>query len=210
VGRGGWKTMLLVVLPLSLAAGFMVAGVGTAIWPPVSLWAAPLACSGTVESQSDHYSTSSGGSGVSRHFYCLSGDGKEATSDEITFVAIGIAGLLYAAIAFLLLQFLAVPRLRRAAEERAPVADFGGGISASGIGSPTELQAILGQVAQALQSGQADLNVRTINIDASGVATEGDASDPASRLAALKQLRDSGLISDGDYESKKAEILAGL
>jgi hypothetical protein len=210
MGRGGLKTMLLVVLPLSLAGGFMIAGIGTAMWPPVSLWAAPLACSGTIDSQSDHYSTPSGGSGVSRHFYCLSGDGKEAARDEITFAAIGIAGLLYAAIAFLLLQVFAAPRMRRAAEARAPVTDFGGGISASGIDSPAELQAILGQVAQALQGGQADFDVRTITIDAGGTAIEGDPSDPAGRLAALKQLRDSGLISDRDYESKKAEILSGI
>jgi hypothetical protein len=205
----GLKTTFLVILPLSLAIGMFVSGIGTAMWPPVSAWAAPLACSGTVDVQSDHYTTPSGGSGVSRHILCVSGAGKEASADEITFAAIGIAGLLYAALIFVLLGVFVVPRLRRAAAERPPAFDPRPAMRASGAASPADLQAILGQVAEALRDGQADVHVRTINIDGSGTAT-GDAADPAARLAALKQLRDSGLIDDQDYQAKKAEILSGL
>jgi len=209
MGRSGLKTTFLVMLPLSLAAGFMIAGIGTAIWPPASAWAAPLVCSGTVDVQSDHYSTPSGGSGVNRHIYCLSGAGKDEVRDEITFPAIGIAGLVYAAIAFVLLQLFAAPRIRRRAEDRMKVSDFGGGISARGLGSPAELQAILGQVAEALQRGQADVNVRTITIGGAG-AGSAEGGDSGTRLALLKQLHDSGLIDDHDYKAKKAEILSGL
>lgn len=204
MGKVEIKAALFVFLPLSLAAGFMIAGIGTAIWPPVSSWAAPFLCSGTVDVQSDHYSTSSGGSGVSRHILCLSGAGKDTAADEITFSAIGVAGLLYAAIAFVLMLVFAAPRLRRRAEARAPVMDFGGGISARGIASPAELQAILGQVSEALERGGADIHVRNIVIDGD------EGGDPAERLARLRQLHDSGLISDADYEAKKAEILSGL
>jgi hypothetical protein len=204
MAKGGAKTIFL-LLPLSLAFGFMIAGIGTAMWPPVSAWAAPLACSGTVDVHSDYYTTQSGGSGVSRHILCVSGAGKDEARDEITFSAIGIAGLLYSAIAFVLLMVFAAPRMRRgAAEARAPAMAFGGGISARGVASSAELQAILGQVAEALQHGQADINVSSVTIDG------GDGADPGARLAHLKQLHDAGLIDDADYEAKKAEILSGL
>ena len=202
--QGGLKTALLIALPLGLVIGLFLAGVGTAIWPPVSSWAAPLACSGTVDVQSDHYTTPSGGSGVSRHILCTSGAGKDAATDEITFTAIGIAGLVYAAIVFVLILVFAAPRMRRGAEARMSARNFGGGISARGVASPAELQAILGQVSEALQRGQADINVRSVTIDGA------DASDPAARLAQLRQLHDAGLIDDEDYEAKKAEILSGL
>jgi len=62
MAKGGAKTIFL-LLPLSLALGLFIAGIGTTMWPPVSAWAAPLACSGTVDVQSDHYTTPTGGSG---------------------------------------------------------------------------------------------------------------------------------------------------
>jgi hypothetical protein len=209
MGRG-FKTAFLIVLPLSLAAGFMVAGVGTAIWPPVSAWAAPVVCSGTVDVQSDYYTPPGGGSGVSRHIYCLTGAGKEQARDEITFSAIGVAGLLYTAIAFLLMLAIAVPRMRRLAEARDAVIGYGPGVSARGASSPAELQAILGQVAEALQRGKADVRVRNITIDGAGRGEGGEVGDVGERLALLRQLHESGLISDQDYEAKKAEILSGL
>jgi hypothetical protein len=205
MAKGGAKTIFL-LLPLSLAFGFMIAGIGTAMWPPVSAWAAPLACSGTVDVHSDYYTTQSGGSGVSRHILCVSSAGKDEARDEITFSAIGIAGLLYSAIAFVLLMVFAAPRMRRgAAEGRMSVTDIGGGsISARGIASPAELQAILGQVSEALQRGRADVNISSVTIDGA------DGADPGARLAHLRQLHDAGLIDDADYDAKKAEILSGL
>jgi hypothetical protein len=201
---GGRAKTIFLLLPLSLALGLFLSGIGTTMWPPVSAWAAPFACSGTVDVQSDHYTTPSGGSGVSRHILCVSGAGKDAVPDEITFTAIGIAGLLYVAVIFVLLMIFAAPRMRRRAEARMSATGFGGGITARGVASPAELQAILGQVSEALRHGQADINVRTITIDGD------DGADPAARLAQLKQLHDSGLIGDSDYEAKKAEILSGL
>jgi hypothetical protein len=208
MGRSGLKTTFLIALPLSLAFGFFIAGIGTAMWPPVSAWAAPLICSGTVDVQSDHYTTPSGGSGASRHILCVTGAGKDQSAEEITFSAVGIAGLLYAAVAFLLLRLVILPRLRRGAEAMvSSVVNYGGGISARGVASPADLRAILGQVAEALQRGQADIKVHNITIDG---AEGGEGADPAARLTRLKQLHDAGLIGDEDYEAKKAEILSGL
>ena len=67
-----------IILPASLFIGLMIAGPGTAVYPPVSTWAAPLICSGNVEVQSDYYSVRPGESGVSRTIYCVSGEGKAA------------------------------------------------------------------------------------------------------------------------------------
>jgi hypothetical protein len=134
------------------------------------------------------------------------GAGKDAEADEITFTAIGIAGLAYAVIAFILMQLFAAPRMRRRAEARLSAGDFGPGIGARGVASSAELQAILGQVSEALQRGQADIDVRNITIDGG----DGDGGDATGRLARLKQLHDSGLISGDDYQAKKAEILSGL
>jgi hypothetical protein len=200
----GWKTSFF-LLAMSLAGGLFVSGIGTAMWPPVSAWAAPLACAGQVDVQSDHYTTPSGGSGVSRHILCRSGAGKDGVRDEITFEALGIAGLAYAAIGFLLLQFLAMPRMRRRAEGRSAALDFGSrGFPARDGAAPPELQTILGQVSEALRRGEADVSVRNLTIDGS------EGGDVAGRLAMLKQLHDAGLIGDDDYEAKKAEIISRL
>lgn len=200
----GLRTTLAIILPLSLAAGFMVGGVGTLIYPPVGAWAGNLVCAGNVDVQSDHYTTPSGGSGVQRHISCVSGAGKDAARDDITMMTIGIALLTYAAVAFALLQIFAAPRIRRRAEAKAAFTDFGGGVSARGLDSPAELQAVLAQVAEALQHGQANVTVRNFTIG------ESDGGGVAERLASLRQIHDSGLISDEDYEAKKAEILSGL
>jgi putative oligomerization/nucleic acid binding protein len=204
MGKAGLKITFLMLLPLSLAIGLFVAGIGTAMWPPVSAWAAPFACGGTIDVQSDHYSTPSGGSGVSRHIYCVSGAGKDAARDEMTFAAIGIAGLVYAAMLFVILQFFVAPRMRRRPEPDMSVTDFGGGVSARGVASAAEMQAILGRVSDALQRGEAGITVHNVTL---GEAEEGDV---AQRLAILKQLHDAGLVGDDDYEAKKAEILSRL
>ena len=207
---GGLKTAFLVILPLSLAFAFMLAGIGTALWPPLTSWAAPLACAGEVEIRSDYYTTPSGGSGVQRHVACVSGaPGAGAVREDITMMTIGIAFLAYAAIIFVLLQLFAAPRIRRRAEARGTWRSFGGGVRAQGVGSPAELEAILAQVAGALRSGEAEVNVRTIVVDAPG-GTGAPGDDPAERLARLRQLHEAGLIGDAEFAAKKAEILAGL
>jgi hypothetical protein len=200
----GLRTAFGIILPLSLAAGFMAGGVGTLIYPPVGAWAGNLVCAGHVQVLSDYYTTPSGGSGVHRNVDCVSGAGKDAAHEDITMITFGLAILIYAAVAFALLQVFAAPRIRRRAEARTAFASFGGSVVAGDPSSAAELQSILAQVASSLQQGQATVTMRNVTIE----DAEGDG--PAERLARLRQLHEAGLISAGDYEAKKAEILSGL
>ncbi|HEV2817950.1 MAG TPA: SHOCT domain-containing protein [Allosphingosinicella sp.] len=167
-----------IILPASLFIGLMIASAGTAIYPRVAGVGAALLCSGEVIYESHGQSYRPGEYTVTRQIYCRSGDGKGATQEEITFRAIGLAFLIYSAIAFLLLHFLVAPWLRR----RAARAMLAG--------------------AEAVQRLRANVVVRE--------AIDTSSEDPAERLAQLRQLRDQGLITAADYESKKAEILKGL
>lgn len=182
----------------------MIAGPGTALYPPVSTWAAPLICSGNVEVQSNYYSVRPGESGVSRTIHCVSGEGKGART-EITWSAIGLAFLIYSAIAFLALRFLVAPWLRRRAERALLSAGIRSPSNPGAPASAADLRAILARVSEAVGRGGANVVVRQSDFDLSG-----DGDDLAERLAQLKQLRDQGLISAEDYEAKKAEILARL
>jgi hypothetical protein len=193
-----------IMLPASLFIALMIAGPGTAVYPPVSTWTAPLICSGNVEVQSEHYSVRPGENGVSRTIYCLSGEGKRART-EITWSAIGIAFLVYAAIAFLALRFLVAPWLRRRADRALLSVGIRSPSDPSAPASAADLKAILAQVSEAVGRGGANVVARHAQAD-----SPGDGNDLAERLAQLKQLRDQGLISAADYEAKKAEILARL
>jgi hypothetical protein len=198
----GLGTSLRIILPLSLAAGFMVGGVGTLIYPPVGAWAGGLVCAGKVEVQSDYYTTPHGGSGVQRRIGCVSG----AAREDITMMTFGIALLAYAALAFLLLQVFAARWIRRRAEGRAGVGYFGGS-GASGPDSPADLQAILAQVADSLRRGDAEVTVRNMRI---GDPDDPDGNEVAECLARLEQLRGAGVISDDEYRATRAEILSSL
>ena len=156
-----------------------------------------MICPGTVEVQSNYYSVRPGENGVSRTIYCTAGAGKAAAREDITWKAIGIAFLIYSAIAFLILRFLVAPWLRRRAERTLLAAGIRSPANPNAAASPADLRSILGQVADAAQRRQASV-----------AAASGE--DPAERLAQLKQLRDQGLITAEDYEAKKAQILSQL
>jgi hypothetical protein len=204
----GLGTSLRIILPLSLAAGFMVGGVGTLIYPPVGAWAGNLVCAGKVEVQSDYYNTPHGGSGVQRRIGCVSGAGDGAAREDITMMTFAIALLAYAALAFVLLQIFAARWIRRRAESRVDVRYIGG--DGSNLpGSSPDLQAILAQVADSLRRGDADVTVRNITIgDPDG--GDPDGNEIAERLARLEQLRGAGVISDEEYRAGRAEILSSL
>jgi Short C-terminal domain len=193
-----------IILPASLFVGLMIASAGTAIYPRVAAVGAALLCSGEVVYESHGQSYRPGEYTVTRQIYCRTGSGKSATREEITFRAIGIAFLIYSALAFLLLRFLVAPWLRRRAERTLLAAGIRSPADPSRAASPADLRAILGQVSEAVRRGRANVVVH----DARAVDPSGE--DPAERLAQLRQLRDQGLITAADYEAKKAEILAGL
>jgi hypothetical protein len=186
-----------IILPASLFIGLMIAGPGTAVYPPVSTVAAPLICPGIVRVQSDYYSVRPGENGVSRTIYCGSGTDKAGAGEDITWKAIGIAFLLYSAIAFLILRFLVAPWLRRRAERTLLAAGISSPSNPGAAASAGDLRSILDQVADAARRRQAS-------------ATAASGEEPAERLAQLKQLRDQGLITAEDYEAKKAQILSQL
>jgi hypothetical protein len=201
-------TSLRIILPLSLAAGFMVGGVGTLIYPPVGAWAGALVCAGKVEVQSDYYTTPQGGSGVQRRIGCVSGAAGSAAREDITMMTFGIALLAYAALAFALLQIFAARWISRRAEGEAR-AGYTVSDGASGTDSPADLQAILAQVADSLRRGEANVTIRNFTIGDPGGEDAG-ANDVAERLARLEQLRGAGLVNDEEYRAGRAEILASI
>jgi Short C-terminal domain len=199
------------VLPASLFVGLMFATAGVAVHPPLAFIATPLVCPGEVEVESRNYSYRPGQSGVTRNLYCLSatGGGKPARED-ITFAAIGASFLVYTLIAFVLLQLLAWflrPRLSALFRRKRAQALERAGLSATETG--VDLQAILAQVAGAVERGEAKVTVRNMDFDMrDGDGPGGD--DPAERLERLKALYDQGLITAAEYQAKRAEIVSGL
>jgi hypothetical protein len=84
-----------------------------------------------------------------------------------------------------------------------------GSIAASGGDMAVAMQGI-----QNTYAGTADAAGRAYlaGKDAADAAAKqaADANDPAERLKKLGQLKDAGLVSDEEFEAKKAEILADL
>jgi Short C-terminal domain len=84
-----------------------------------------------------------------------------------------------------------------------------GSIAASGGDMNVAMQGI-----QNMYAGTADAAGRAYLADkaeADAQATQAAAAnDPAERLKKLSQLKDAGLVSDDEFEAKKAEILADL
>jgi len=201
----------LIVLPVSLFIGLMIATAGMAIYPPVTAIATPLICAGEVVHQSQHYSYQPGQQGITRTILCRTGGAKNQ-GEDITMQAVGMSFLLYSAIAFLLLFFIAMPLLRRrfsrVIDSTRTFATNATTNAAGATASPVDLRAILARVAEAVERGDGKLVVRNMSFGAPD--GPGDDADAAERLGLLRELRDQGLISAEDYEAKKAEILSGI
>jgi len=193
-----------IVLPAALFIALMLASAGVAIWPRMAAPGAAILCRGEVIYVSHGASYRPGEYTVTRTLYCQAGEGKDAARDDITFQAAGISFLIYAAVIFLLLQFVARPLLRRRVDrtlEAARIispADSETGARAVGLGD------LLGRVVGAVERGAAKIEI------AGAAKDDLDSEDPAERLARLRRLRDQGLITAQDYETKKAEILSRL
>ena len=201
-----------IILPVSLFIALMIATAGFAVWPQLAGPGAAIVCgSGEVVHQSHEYRRP-GEYSLIRQIHCQTGTGKQAVREDVTFSAMAVSFLIYAAVLFLLLQFvvrpLAARRLRR------KMAALGLGTPAQpgnwpGAAAPSvDLGDILGRVQDAVRRGEAEVRVGNVSMDSTGDADGG--GDVAARLARLKALRDQGLITARDYEAKKAEILAGL
>jgi hypothetical protein len=80
-----------------------------------------------------------------------------------------------------------------------------GSIAASGGDMAVAMQGI-----QNTYAGTADAAGRAYLADKAEADAKAAADDPAERLKKLGQLKDAGLVSDEEFEAKKAEILADL
>lgn len=201
----------LIVLPVSLFTGLMIATAGMAVYPPVTAIATPLICSGEVVHESQNYSYRPGQQGITRTIHCRTGGAKDE-GEDITMKAVGVSFLLYSAIAFLLLRFIAMPLVRRRFARvidstRAFTASAATG-AAGTAAAPIDLHSILARVAEAVEHGDGKVVVRNMSFGTPD--GPGDDADAGERLALLRELRDQGLISAEDYEAKKAEILSGI
>jgi hypothetical protein len=197
-----------IIVPASLFIALMISTAGIAVYPRVAAAGAALICSGEVVYESHGASYRPGEYIVTREIYCQSGVGKDARRDEIILQAAGVSFLLYAVIVFLLLRFLVAPWMRRRVGRALPGAGMRSPAGPDEAAAPADLRSILAQVSEAVARGAPRVTVRNVSVDASGAGEERGAV--AERLARLKQLRDEGLITAGDYEAKKAEILSGL
>jgi hypothetical protein len=178
-------------LLVAIWAGFMIATAGAAVYPPVTAIVTPLVCSsGQAQTESHSFSTRPGETIVTRDFNCIGENGKPESVMLKTLVATGIV---YAAIAFVLLALLGLWRGRNGAgAEPLPV---------PAASAPHDPPAVPDPAFRALDRAESSFRVRP-------AATAGDGIE--ARLQVLNGLREAGLIGDADYEAKKAEILSRL
>lgn len=176
---------MLLVVPVCAFCGIMVAAVGGALHPPVITVAAPYVCDGTIETQSQDYSYRPGQQGTAHNVFCIEADGNRR---DITLRAFGAASLYYTLIilaaAFVLGGLVRLLKPRRA-----------------GTAQPR------GDMAQHLADRlrvDADILRRT----SARPGAEGGSVEE--RLRHLQALRDGRLISEAEYQAKRAEILSGL
>ncbi len=199
-----------IIVPASLFIALMIATAGFAIWPKLAAPGAAIVCGGgEVVHESSEYRRP-GEYMLMRQILCQSGGGKDAARVEITLPAMAVSFLIYAALLFLLLQFAVRPLAARRLRRRMEALGLGGARTErpGNATAPTNLNDLLARVQDAVQRGDAEVQVRNYSVDLTG--NEVDGGDIAARLAQLKALRDRGLITAQDYEAKKAEILAGL
>lgn len=179
---------MLLLMPVSAFCGLMVATAGGALHPRLVTAAAPYVCDGTVETQSRGYSYKPGQQGIARNIFCIAPDGERR---DITLRAIGAATIYYTLIFFPIVLLLGMVALRTI---RSRLADMSKGLTPRGM---ADLKAFM---ADRLRVG-ADI-VRH--------PTAAQHASVEDRLHHLQSLRDGGLISEVEYQAKRAEILAGL
>jgi hypothetical protein len=176
---------MLLVVPVCAFCGIMVAAVGGALHPPVITVAAPYVCDGMIETQSQDYSYRPGQQGTAHNVFCSEADGNRR---DITLRTFGAASLYYTLIilaaAVVLGGLLRLLKPRRAA--------------------PAQPRADLAQYLADRLRVDADILRRT------GTRQDSDSESAEQRLRHLQSLRDGGLISESEYQAKRAEILAGL
>lgn len=196
IGKAPWlrwlrTASLLARICFSLFAGIMIGVAGSAVYPPLSHLATPLVCDGKMETVGAQYSYKPGQSGVALTEYCVERDG---TRKDVTVVVVVLSSLLYATALFLLWPLLRAPLrlvVKRWAKRTGVYAQERLGLSAENTAST--IAKVMGEA-----------KVETVHHSNAGAETI------ARRLQDLARLRDVGLITEQDYESRKREILSEL
>ncbi len=179
-------------LPIALFIGLMIVSVGGAIQPKITQVAESLVCDTPTQIDSRGYSYKPGQQGTSISFTCTDTQGQKK---DVTLKMIGAATLLYSAavLVFLLpalwgLSLLIKPR---SAADRAT--------------------RINSEVASVLSNFSSSGNAQIFSTDQlkSQFGMHGS-DDIATRLQKLTELHAKGLITNSEYETRKAEILKDL
>ncbi|MGB3275184.1 MAG: SHOCT domain-containing protein [Castellaniella sp.] len=191
-------------IPVSLFIGLMIATAGGALHPPLLTVAASVLCDGDMDISSQNYSYRPGQRGTAYTMRCE----REGRVEEVSLRAIGVSTLIYGAGAWVLLTLLNL-RSKRQQDEN-PNEGLAAGIS-SGFGGRVSADDLIAAFTQKMKKGTGSpvtFNLRSFTTTSSGETLSG--GDVASRLKQLKALRDQGLISAQDYESRKQDILNEL
>lgn len=232
-------TWLAIILGTSAFTGLMIATAGTAIHTPLFRIAAPVACDGEFRIESRRYSSRPGQTGVSHTVYCrnaATGEQTDITFYAIFIAFLLYSAIVFAAL--LLLTPVLVILFRLIKRRLKPIdVDFNAlssRITSSAVRTttavtptrivfngreyrsademPVEARAAYEQAMSVFQdsdrNGVPDLfegGARVMRTD-----TNSAAGDAAARLSKLKELRDAGLITEQEYEKKRADILSEL
>lgn len=193
-GRAPWlrAVSLTMRLAISLFLGAMIGVAGGALYPPLNHIAAPLICSGKLETVSSSYSYKPGQQGVTRELFCIGDDGSR---QPITVKGLFVSSLIYAIALFALWPLLMLPfryLLSRGARRAGSyVADRLRGFVSRETTTPNWAKSIKG------------IRIETVRPPAPTDTIE-------DRLRELARLRDVGAITPGDYDARKREILSEL
>lgn len=196
----------------------LLAGPGAAFAPSTMRWAAWVACPAGTAPMTDEYAAAHRADETDGRFWCVAPDG---VARDRTMAAIGGLWLLYFMGTAVLLSIFA---MRGAAQDGAkprpapaPPRPVAGNVEAEAralLANEQKIQAIrIVREATGMGLKEAKDWVEALPSRAPGTAFAASPAalpGPVERLADLKQMLDTGLITPEDYEAKKSEILAGL
>ena len=184
---------LMMRLVISLFLGTMIGVAGGALFPALTHIAAPLICSGKLETMSSPYSYKPGQYGVTRELFCIGVDGSR---QPMTLRGLFFSSLIYAVALFALWPLLMLPfryLLSRGARRAGSYVED----KLGGFASPETTTSAWAR------------HIKGIRIET--VCQSSPAADTIEdRLRELARLRDVGAITQEDYETRKREILSEL
>lgn len=222
---------LSTILGFSLFVGLMIATAGGALYTPLYKVAAPFACDGEFIIESRRYSYMPGQTGVEHKIFCE--DNASGTRTEIGLYALFIAFLIYSGLTFialLVLTLILIFPLRLLIRRLKPAAGYS---TVSHAASPmpgvtSTLSRIMFRGREYSSPDEMPGAARAAYEQALNVFVDTDPdampdlvqgteqpetqtpSDPVERLKKLNGLMEAGLITQQEYEAKKAEILSEL